>query len=81
MVEWFPNWTSRGGMGHGERAIEVNRPTCFHAPCCFPIRTAGLPILFRRARLGVGFDFVPLFVHYASQFALHRFESIVNDLE
>jgi hypothetical protein len=34
--------------------------------------------LFRRARLGVGFDFVPLFVHYAAQLALHGFECVVD---
>jgi hypothetical protein len=36
--------------------------------------------LFRRAGIGVRFDVASLFVHHATQFALHRFERVVNYL-
>ena len=34
--------------------------------------------LFRRTRVGVGFDVAPLLVHDAAQLALHRLERVVN---
>jgi hypothetical protein len=38
------------------------------------------PDLFWRTRIGVGFDVASLLVHDATQFALHRFERVVNHL-
>ena len=37
------------------------------------------PGLFRRAHVGVGFDFAPLLFHNATQLALHGFECVMND--
>lgn len=37
------------------------------------------PRLFRRTRVGVGFNVVPLPVHNATQFALHGFKCVVDD--
>ena len=36
--------------------------------------------LFRRTRIGVRLNVTSLFVHHAAQFALHRFESVVDHL-
>jgi hypothetical protein len=38
------------------------------------------PPLLRRAGIGVSFYLVPLLIDYTPQFALHRFEGIVNRL-
>ena len=35
--------------------------------------------LFRRTRVGVGFNIAPLLVHNTTQFALHGFECVVDD--
>jgi len=43
------------------------------------IRSPCEPKLFRRTRVGVGFDFAPLLFHNATQLALHGFECVVDD--
>ena len=60
-----------GVVAHLRRAIEVNRPY---------LRQTVRPPLFRRAGVGVCFDIAPLFVNYATQFPLHRFESVMDNL-
>ena len=43
--------------------------------CVFPWE----PGLFRRTRVGVGFDVVSLLIHNATQLALHGFKCVVDD--
>lgn len=54
----------------------------FGAQYCRRLRSIVLPgaALFRRTRIGVRFNVAPLFVHDAAQFALHRFERVVDHL-
>jgi hypothetical protein len=81
-------------LGLKKGALQIGRRrtgnSCSLTPpgnICLPLfdgpSQAGLPApltLFRRARIGVRFNVASLLVHHAAQFALHRFERVVNHL-
>ena len=60
-----------GVVAHLRRAIQVSRPY---------LRQAVRPPSLRRTGVGVCFYIAPLFVNYATQFPLHRFESVMDNL-
>jgi hypothetical protein len=80
-------------IGRAKSAVKMSRmverlsdwPLC----CCATAHIGGrlrsiaptcCAALFRRTRIGVRFDVAPLLVHDAAQFALHRFERVVDHL-
>jgi hypothetical protein len=64
--------------------IEMERPTSGSSAAIRfvsrrqPASACESPRLFGRTRVGVCFDFAPLLFHNTAQFALHRFERVVD---